>query len=374
MARIRLRFVDEFIDRHGKPHRYFRRAGKRFRLPGLPGSTEFMAAYQAALDGIPATGGPSPHLQKAATPGTVDWLVSAYLASATFKALAPETQRSRANILQNFRAADGDKRIFVTVNGKSVMWLKADNLQTIINKKSITPHAQRNLLNTLRAIFKWAVSEGKLPSDPTVGVTRPRIKNKNDGYRTWTDAEMEQYIARHPISPKAYLAFVLLRDTGVRRGDAVRLDPQHIRHDLLPKSPHGYLSVVQGKTGTLVEVPITDALQAAIDACPSNHLTFLVTSQGQPFTDAGFTNWFRDRCNEAGLPNGLSAHGLRKARSQLIAEKGVSAHGIAAVTGHKTLSEVQRYTAQFDRRKLAVEAMRGEITDAPTVGIKKTVG
>jgi integrase len=370
MARIRLRFVDEFIDRHGKPHRYFRRAGKRVQLPGLPGSMEFMAAYQAALDGMP--------LPKAETvaprtiPGTVDWLVSAYRASATFKALAPETQRTRANILENFRSVDGDKHIFLTVNGKPVMVLKAHNLQAIINRKSIAPFAQRNLLNTLRAMFKWAVSEGKLPDDPTVGVTRPRIKSKTDGYRTWTDAEMEQYIARHPISPKAYLAFVLLRDTGVRRGDAVRLDPQHIRHDLLPKSPHGYLSVVQGKTGTLVEVPITDALRAAIDATPSNHLTFLVTNLGQPFTDAGFTNWFRDRCNEAGLPTGLSAHGLRKARSRLIAEKGVSAHGIAAITGHKTLSEVQRYAARYDRRKLAVEAMRGEIGDTPTGETKKT--
>jgi integrase len=165
---------------------------------------------------------------------------------------------------------------------------------------------------------------------------------------------------------------VLLRDTGVRRGDAVDLGPQHIRHDLLPKSQHGYLSFVQGKTGTLVEVPVTDALRAAIDACPSNHLTFLVTSQGQPFTDAGFTNWFRDRCNEARLPNGLSAHGLRKARARLIAEKNASAHAVAAVTGHKTLSEVQRYTARYDRRKLAVEAMRGEITEAPTGEIKKT--
>ena len=162
---------------------------------------------------------------------------------------------------------------------------------------------------------------------------------------------------------------MLLCDTGVRRGDAVRLGLQHIRHDLLPKSPHGYLSIVQGKTGTLVEVPITDALQAAIDATPSNHLTFLVTNLGQPFTDAGFTNWFRDRCNEAGLPKGLSAHGLRKARARRIAEKGVSAHGIAAITGHTTLSEVQRYAAKYDRRKLAVEAMHGEIGTGET---KKT--
>jgi integrase len=128
---------------------------------------------------------------------------------------------------------------------------------------------------------------------------------------------------------------------------------------------------VQGKTGTLVEVPVTDALQAAMEACPSNHLTFLVTKQGQPFSDAGFTNWFRDRCNEVGLPNGLSAHGLRKARARLIAEKNGSAHAVAAVTGHKTISEVQRYTAQYDRRKLAVEAMHGEIGGVPQ-GLKKT--
>ena len=158
----------------------------------------------------------------------------------------------------------------------------------------------------------------------------------------------------------------------MRRGDVVRLGRQHIRHDLLIKAPHGWLSIVQRKTGTLVEVPVTDALQAAIDAASNNHLTFLVTSQGQSFTDAGFTNWFRDRCNEAGLPNGLSAHGLRKARARRIADKNLGAHAVAAITGHTTLSEVQRYTATFDRQKLAMEAMRGEISDASTVGVKKT--
>ena len=30
-------------------------------------------------------------------------------------------------------------------------------------------------------------------------------------------------------------------------------------------------------------------------------MTFLLTGQGRPFTVAGFGNWFRDRCNEAGL-------------------------------------------------------------------------
>ena len=177
------------------------------------------------------------------------WLVNAYLSSATFKALAPETKRTRANILENFRKTEGDNLIFIPVKGEPKMVLTRQLLQKIVNKKSITPFAQRNFLNTLRAMFKWAVGEGKLPDDPTIGVTRQRIKTKTEGYPTWTDANMEQFIARHKLGTKAYLAFVLLRDFGQRRGDIVRLGRQHIRHDLLPKQSHGWLTIVQGKTG-----------------------------------------------------------------------------------------------------------------------------
>ena len=54
MTRLKLDFIHEFVDRHGKVRRYFRRRGqKRIPLPGLPGSEEFMSAYSAALDAPP---------------------------------------------------------------------------------------------------------------------------------------------------------------------------------------------------------------------------------------------------------------------------------------------------------------------------------
>lgn len=132
MAKMLLKYVEEFTDRYGKPHRYFRRAGKRAPLPGAVGSAEFMAAYQAALDGVTP---PKVEIGAPRTaPGTVHWLVTAYLSSATFKALAPETQRTRRNILENFRDADGDKWIFVTVKGEPEMVLKHHHLQAIVNR------------------------------------------------------------------------------------------------------------------------------------------------------------------------------------------------------------------------------------------------
>jgi hypothetical protein len=55
MTRLRIAYVQSFRDKKtGAVFHYFRRAGfRRMRLPGLPGSTEFMAAYQAALGNRP---------------------------------------------------------------------------------------------------------------------------------------------------------------------------------------------------------------------------------------------------------------------------------------------------------------------------------
>src|SRR6516164_6525591 len=178
MTRIRLPFIHAFRDRHGKTRHYFRRGGKRVPLPGLPGSEEFMAAYQAALTGV--TIRKKQIGEERTVPGTLQALIAAYLdcspcSTSPFKALAAETQRTRRNILENFREAHGEKRIYTETDGRRVMLLTPEHLQRIVNEKANTPFAQRNLLNTLRALFRWAVAEGRAPGDPTLGVTRQKI-------------------------------------------------------------------------------------------------------------------------------------------------------------------------------------------------------
>jgi integrase len=98
----------------------------------------------------------------------------------------------------------------------------------MVNEKNSTPFGQRNFLNTLRAMFKWAVAEGRVPSDPTLGVTRQQIKST--GYRTWSESEIEQCRRRHTLGTMARVAIELLLSTAARRGDAVKLGPQHV-HD-----------------------------------------------------------------------------------------------------------------------------------------------
>ncbi len=60
---------------------------------------------------------------------------------------------------------------------------------------------------------------------------------------------------------------------------------------------------------------------------------------------------------EAGLPARCVSHGLRKASMRRLAESDATANQIAAVSGHKTLKEVERYTRAADQKKLARSAI-----------------
>jgi len=225
--------------------------------------------------------------------------------------------------------------------------LQREHFQRMLNAKAGTPSAARNFLNTLRVLMSLAVEIGWRSDDPTVGTKRPKIKTI--GWRTWTEEDIAAFEARHPIGTMARLAMGLMLFTGQRRGDIVHMGRQHARK--------GSIEVRQHKTGTPLTIPIHPKLQALLDATPSEHLPFLTTGQGKPFKSAAsFGNWFGDRCREAGLPKGTAAHGFRKAACRRLAETGCSASEIMAISGHKSMSEVQRYCAAVDQARMARSA------------------
>src|SRR5262249_2388423 len=150
--------------------------------------------------------------------------------------------------------------------------------------------------------------------------------------------------------------------TAQRRGDVIRMGRQHIRD--------GVLQVRQAKTGAVLDIPVHPDLQAIIEATPGEHLTFLTTKTGKPYSGNNFSAQFRVWCNAAMLPGKCSPHGLRKAACRRLAEAGCSANEIAAISGHATLSEVQRYTKAADQARMARNAMARQTNDTATSGVK----
>ena len=328
------RYVQAWVDdRDSRAYYYLRRRGfPRVRLPGLPWSPSFMAAYEAALAG-PRTAIGGGRIK----PGSVAAVVAEYLDSQQFfGSKSAGTQRMRRGILERFRAAYGERPFAL---------LPAEWIEALLDTKP--PHAARSWLVTLRSLCQFAVKRGWLRADPTANIKQRSIKG--DGYHTWTEDEIAQFEAHHPVGTKPRLALALLLYTAQRRGDIVKIGRQHIRD--------GVLTVKQEKTGVTLAIPVHPHLQAVFDATPGEHLTFLITATGKPYGGNAFTEQFRNWCDAAGLPQRCKPHGLRKAACRRLAEAGCSANEIMAISGHATMKELVRYTKAADQARLARNAM-----------------
>jgi integrase len=330
---FRLKFVQAWTDRDGRAHFYFRRAGyPRSRLPGLIGSTEFMEAYQAAFASAPEPIGATRN-----KPGSVSAAITSYYISPSFESLAPTSQVVRKAVLEAFRREHGDK--LIAAMPRKFIAAMLDQM---------TPTAARNWFKAIRALVRHCIDDVELlKDDPMIGIKLRPIKG--DGFHTWTEEEIAQFEAHHPIGSRERLALALGLYTGQRRGDVIRMGRQHIRD--------GALHVKQQKTGTTLAIPIHSELQAVIDATPGNQLTFLVTRLGKPFEPTSLTQFFANACKDAGLSPDCTFHGLRKAACRRLAEAGCNVLEIASISGHKTLSEVKRYTDAADQARLARNAM-----------------
>ena len=340
MVRIKLKYLTSDVDRHGNVRWYARSPGRpKVRIRGLPGSPEFMAAYQAAVSEIPNNNAPTKY--RSPKEGSFGYTCLAYYASATFKALDGSTQNWRRKYLDAICKTEGHKPI-AEMQPKHVRRLRDE-----IRDK---PGASRTRLKALRALFAWAVENALVSQNPTLGVKFNKYKPSE--HHTWTVEEVEKFEDRHSIGSKARLAMALMLYTACRREDVVRLGPQHIRNGRIQfrqaKNEH--------RNPVDIDIPLYAELAEIIAATPPQHMTFLTTEYGKPFSPNGFGSKFRDWCNQAGLAH-CSAHGLRKAMATRLAESGATPHEIMAITGHKSLEEVERYTRKAVKKRLADAAM-----------------
>ena len=111
----------------------------------------------------------------------------------------------------------------------------------------------------------------------------------------------------------------------------------------------------KGTTNELM-IPIHPALARALKAGPVVGMQHLITNtRGRPLR--GLTDLIERAAQRAGLPACCVAHGLRKAALRRLAEAGGTTKEIAAVSGHRSLSEIERYTAAAEQCRLALSAM-----------------
>ncbi len=342
-GRLTLKHLVEDVDRHGNVRLYVRRAGKpKIRLRQTPGTREFMEEYWVATSDNPNLPQSTAKKIHPIKNGSFRWLCTQYFGSAQFKALAKRTQYVRRRVLERICAADGDN---------PYAKLEARHIRKRRDDRADTPEAANAIVKALRQVFSFAVEYELAERNPASDV--PYIKSGSQGHHSWTIDEVRQFEGRHPIGTKARLAQSILLYTGQRRSDIVRLGPQHTKN--------GWLTFTQAKNRErkpiTLSIPILPELQSVMDATAVGNLAFLTTQFGKPFTSNGFGNWFRKRCDEAGLPH-CSAHGLRKAGASIAAENGATERQLMAVFGWTTMKEAARYTRAARQKVLAASGIK----------------
>jgi integrase len=337
-------------DRHGVTRYYVRRHGRKVRVREQPGTQGFAHAYSDALHALD-DGNSDREIVKRAPAGTLGWLAACYFASTEFRRLDPKSQMTRRGVIEDCLREPRKPGSTDLMRDCPVNALSAAHVKMLRDRKSATPGAANNRRKYLSSMFGWAVENDLMRANPAREIRK--VQYASDGFHTWTTDEVRQFEERHPIGTKARLALALLLYLGVRRGDVVTLGRQHVKD--------GWLRMVPKKTRhkrrTVSEKPILPMLAEIIARSPTGDLTFLITDFGKPFTAAGFGNWFRYRCNEAGLPH-CSAHGLRKAGATIAAENGATDRQLMALYDWTTAGQANVYTAAADRKRLADEAAR----------------
>jgi integrase len=303
MATIRLRYVNSFANsdrKNARVRHYFRRRGeKAIPLPGQPGSDEFMAAYAMALAAIPD----QPEIGASRTlPGSINSLIVDYYRSTEWDALAEDTRKTRRHIIERFRAKHGDKRVAL---------LRREHIEKMLVQIA-KPSAKRHWLKAIRGLLRFAVPT-MLKVDPTEGI--PNIKlPRSKGHHSWTDEEIAQYRAYWPLATQQRLVMEFALETASRRGEVVRLGPQHVRN--------GRIRIERTHASDDVDIPMSPELQAACDSMPKSHLTYIVSCRGTPRSKYGLGNDFAKWATEAGLHVRCRLHGLKKGGMRRLAEAG----------------------------------------------------
>jgi len=193
----------------------------------------------------------------------------------------------------------------------------------------------RDDLVLLGHLFKVAMQDWGivLPrGNPIDSVRKPKIGNNSRDRRLNTDEESRLFSACKEYSEPLPGIVIIALETGMRRGEIASLLWRHA--DLGRRVIH----IPETKNGEPRDVPLSSHAAGVLRTLPRNINGRVFDMRADSITQA-----FSRACKRAGI-EGLCFHDLRHEATSRLFEKGLNPMQVAAITGHKTLQMLSRYT------------------------------
>lgn len=358
MARVRLKGLNQITKKRADGTRvtywYAWKGGPR--LPGSPGSPEFMAAYNAAVAE-----------RRAPKTDTLRSLAILYKQSPEFDALGETTKREWTRWLDvimddsssplsigglPFDALD-DRRVKAEILAWRDQW--ADR-----------PRKADYGIQVLSRVLSWGMDRGLLALNAAAGIKQLYTSNRAD--QIWTAEEIESYTAAAK-SPEVGFIVRLACLTGLRREDLASLCWSHVG-DLaivkVTKKSRGkktaVIPLLDDTKALLEEIraqqrrrhsELTEAAAKKKRPAPVECLTVLSNTRGKPWSLDGLEHQVVDAKAEAGIDKHL--HDARGTFATRLRMAGLTAAEIADILGWEE-DRVQRLLAVYvDRDSIVME-------------------
>ena len=209
--------------------------------------------------------------------------------------------------------------------------------------------------NPLSLVFRIAVENGRLPSNPILLVRRLREDNGIVRFLSADEGERLRAVIQ-PEHPERWAAVVFAMNTGLRAGEQWKLDWS----DVTLQSDNPQIKLAGTKNGTTRYVPLNES---AVDALAQMNAT---EAKGRVFPQQHYRGWFDIALADAGIER-FTWHCLRHTFASRLVMAGVDLRTVAELMGHKSLQMTIRYAHLTASH--AAEAMRklaAEPTDTKT--------
>jgi integrase len=337
MVRVELRGVHKLTVK-GRTYYYAWRGGPRLR--GEPGSPEFHASYNEAVES-----------RRAPEPGRFKSLVVLYRASSDYAKLADSTRRTWSPWLDRIAEYFGDLRI--------AQFDRPEKIRPVIRRWrhqwADRPRTADYGMQVLSRVLSYAVDPlGKIAGNPCEG-----IKQLYSGDRSeiiWTEADIA---ALKKTCPEEIAQAVdLASHTGLRLGDLLRLSWSHVGDDAI--------TLASGKSRGRREaiIPLYDQLRDVLARIPRRSTVILTNQRRQPWKRNGFGTAFNRAKIGAGMnERDLHFHDLRGTAATRFYVAGLSNRVIAEILAWSD-DQVDRIIRRYVDRTAATKAAIRQLNEA----------
>ncbi|MGY8636084.1 tyrosine-type recombinase/integrase [Bradyrhizobium sp. 14AA] len=264
MVKVDLKGIAK-VKAKGHTYWYAWRGGPR--LVGQPGSPEFIASYNAAIEE-----------RRTPDKNRFRFVVASYKASADYKKLAQSTRDQWAKWLDRIADYFGELRI--------AQFDRPEKIRPVIrrwrNQWADRPRTADYAMQVLSRVVAHAVETGSVAGNPCEGIKRLYENDRSE--IIWTNQDIERI--KTTCSVEIALAIDLASHTGLRLGDLVRLSWSHVGDDAI--------IIKTGKSRQRREaiIPLYSALREVLARIPKRSTTILTNSRRRPWTPDGFGSSF----------------------------------------------------------------------------------